>query len=187
MKKIYIFLLMFGLSQHSMFAQNWNFNWGGIGSGSSTETNSIFNFNFNNIDFSNLSGANFNININLGTNTNFGNFDFSNININNCCVEQPFEDISFGYDIGAALAASALIQEARDRDLNQWFDRQHTVLKEEIERQLGQSFSDYNDARNTYFKFHERIGIHGNHIPIENKYNTRRLDEENKRFLIIHT
>ena len=185
MKKIYIFLLMFGLSQHSMFAQNWNFNWGGIGSGSSTETNSIFNFNFNNIDFSNLSGANFNININLGTNTNFGNFDFSNININNCCVEQPFEDISFGYDIGAALAASALIQEARDRDLNQWFDRQHTVLKEEIERQLGQSFSDYNDARNTYFKFHERIGIHGNHIPIENKYNTRRLDEENKRSISV--
>jgi hypothetical protein len=81
----------------------------------------------------------------------------------------------------AALAASALIQQARDRPLNQWFDRQHTILKEEIEKQLGESFSNYNDARNTYFKYHEKIGIHKNHKPIESKYNARRLNKENKQ------
>jgi len=170
---------MLGLSQHSMFAQNWNFNWGGIGSGNTAATNSIFKFNFNKLDFSKLKDANFKININLG------NFDFSNLNANNCCVEKPLVDISFGYNIEAALAASALIQQALDDGLEKWFNRQHTVLKKEIEKQLGQSFSNYDDARNTYFKYHEKIGIQKNHTSIESKYNARRLDGENKRSISV--
>jgi murein DD-endopeptidase MepM/ murein hydrolase activator NlpD len=151
MKKIYTLLLLLGIIQQSIFAQIENFE-----------------------------------KIYIGNKINYGDFDFIDIiNLNPCdyCPgeEQPLEDISFGYDIGAALTASALIQQARERALNQWFDRQHTVLKEEIERQLGQSFSNYNDARNTYFKFHERIGLQRNHTPIENKYNSRRLDRENKQ------
>jgi hypothetical protein len=151
MKKIYTLLLLLGIIQQSIFAQIENFE-----------------------------------KIYIGNKINYGDFDFIDIiNLNPCdyCPgeEQPLEDISFGYDIGAALTASALIQQARERALNQWFDRQHTVLKEEIERQLGQSFSNYNDARNTYFKFHERIGLQRNHTPIENKYNSRRLDKENKQ------
>tara|TARA_B110001450_G_scaffold256547_1_gene287455 strand:+ start:568 stop:1425 length:858 start_codon:yes stop_codon:yes gene_type:complete len=132
-----------------------------------------------NVDRVDFNKANFIINI--GNNFDFGDFIIFNNNGNNCCEEEPLDDISFGYDIGAALTASALIQQARDRALNQWFDRQHTVLEEEIERQLGQSFSNYNNARNTYFKFHERIGLQRNHTPIERKYNSRRLDKENKK------
>ena len=125
--------------------------------------------------------ANFNLRINLGNRFNFGNFDFSNLNANDCCVEQPLADIYFGYNIEAALAASALIQQAGDRALNQWFHSQHTVLKKEIEKQLWQSFSNYDDARNTYFKYHENIAVSHNHKPIKSKYNARRLDGENKR------
>lgn len=164
MKKLYTFILLFGITQQSLFAQWGGINWSGATSGNPTITNSIFNFQ-----------------INIGNSYSFGNFDLYNINTNNCCVEQPLADISFGYNINAALTASALIQQARERALNQWFDRQHTVLKKEIEKQLGQSFSNYNDARNTYFKFHERIGLQRNHTPIENKYNSRRLDKENKQ------
>ena len=164
------------LSQHPMFAQFGN--WGGVGSGNSTATNSIFNLNSSNENFRN---ANFNLRINLGNRFNFGNFDFSNLNANDCCVEQPLADIYFGYNIEAALAASALIQQAGDRALNQWFHRQHTVLKKEIEKQLWQSFSNYDDARNTYFKYHENIAVSHNHKPIKSKYNARRLDGENKR------
>jgi len=176
MKKICTFILVMVLSQHPMFAQFGN--WGGVGSGNSTATNSIFNLNSSNENFRN---ANFNLRINLGNRFNFGNFDFSNLNANDCCVEQPLADIYFGYNIEAALAASALIQQAGDRALNQWFHRQHTVLKKEIEKQLWQSFSNYDDARNTYFKYHENIAVSHNHKPIKSKYNARRLDGENKR------
>ena len=155
MKKIYTLLLIFGIIQQSLFSQ------------------------IRNVDRIDFNKTNFRINI--GDNFDFGDFIIFNNNGNNCCEEEPLNDISFGYDIGAALTASALIQQARERALNQWFDRQHTVLKEEIERQLGQQFSNYNDARNTYFKFHERIGLQRNHTPIENKYNSRRLDKANKQ------
>ena len=150
---------MFGIVQQSLFSQ------------------------IRNVDRVDFNKANFRINI--GDNSDFGDFIIFNNNGNNCCEEESLDDISFGYDIGAALTASALIQQARERALNQWFDRQHNVLKKEIERQLGQSFSNYNDARNTYFKFHERIGLQRNHTPIENKYNSRRLDKENKQSISI--
>lgn len=168
MKKIYTFILMIGLALQPTFAQTNSY--GGF----------VFDFGFN-FDFSNTDFSNTNLNINIGNNFNLGNFDFSNINANNCCEEQPLGDIYFGYDIGSILAASALIQKARENELKQWFDRQHAVLKEEIERQLGQSFSNYNEARNTYFKYHEKTGIQRNHSPIESRYNSRILDKENKK------
>jgi hypothetical protein len=144
MKKIYTLIIVLVLAQQPVFSQygQFTFDFG-------------FNFDFSNTDFSNT-----NINVNLGNNFNFGNFDFSNINsLDPCdyCPGEDLADISFGYDISAALTASALIQQARDRELDQWFYRQHTVLKEEIERQLGQYFSDYDDARNTYLKYYEKM------------------------------
>ena len=74
----------------------------------------IFNFNSS---YENFRNANFNLRINLGNRFNFGNFDFSNLNANNCCVEQPLADISFGYDIGARVSISSgdiIIQETID-------------------------------------------------------------------------
>ena len=173
MKKIYTLIIVLVLAQQPVFSQygQFTFDFG-------------FNFDFSNTDFSNTDFSNTNINVNLGNNFNFGNFDFSNINsLDPCdyCPGEDLADISFGYDISAALTASALIQQARDNELNQWFYRQHTVLKEEIERKIGQSFSNYDDARNTYLKYHEKIGIQKNHRPIENKYNSKILDKENKK------
>jgi hypothetical protein len=99
---------------------------------------------------------------------------------------EELPDISFGYDMQAALAAQALIQQARDRALNQWFDRQHTVLKNEIEKQLFKPFTNYNEARNTYFKHIEAEATRKYSRPISDKYQSRYLDKANGKSISIN-
>lgn len=93
---------------------------------------------------------------------------------------ETLANITFGYNIQAALTASSLIKKAQDDGLEAWFTQQHTVLKEEIEKQLGQQFANYDDARNTFFKHFERNGIYNNHQPIENKYRANYLAKRDK-------
>jgi len=108
----------------------------------------------------------------------------------NCCNTENnpenLPDISFGYNIQAALTAHALIQQARDRALNQWFDKQHTVLKNEIEKQLFKSFTSYNEARNTYFKHFEAEVTRKHSRPISDKYQSRYLDKANSKSISIN-
>ena len=163
MKKKYILLFMLGMMLPSLFAQHTSQN--------QSETKRLKNNRLNNN----------NSRINSRNSVHFGNFDFPGINIYGCCDVKRLDDITFGYDINAALSASALIKQAQENALNQWFDRQHTVLKDEIEKQLGQSFSNYKQAINTYFKHHETIAIQRNHNQIERTYNDKRYAKEHQK------
>ena len=163
MKKKHILLFMLGMMLPSLFAQQT--------SQHQSTTKNLKNKHLNKN----------NSRINSKNSAHFGNFDFLGTNALGCCDVKNLDDISFGYSLGAALTASALIKEARDKALNQWFDRQHTVLKNEIEKQLGKSFSNYKEARNAYFKHHETIAIQRNHSQIERTYNDKRYAKEHQK------
>ena len=51
----------------------------------------------------------------------------------------------------SALLAHEASQLAVERAWNAWYDRQFSLVKEEIEKQLGQNFSNLNDAQRAFF------------------------------------
>ena len=109
------------------------------------------------------------------------NFDIACWNLYGCKDERYLEDITFGYDLQATLKANALIQQTRENTLNRWFDRQHILIKKEIEKQLGESFSNYKSAVSAYLKEHESHIVQENHGPVERKYNERRYAKEHQK------
>ncbi len=102
---------------------------------------------------------------------------------NDCCGVETLDDISFGYDISTALYSHNLIKSARDKALNDWFNKQNNLIKEEIEKQLNQNFSNFSDAQTAFYKNLEKTNI-GNNISVpRNKYINKvdlRVESRNK-------
>ena len=97
----------------------------------------------------------------------------SGIEDENCCGEETLGDISFGYNMDAALFSHSLIVAARKKALNDWFNRQNNLIKEEIERQLNQNFSNFSDAQAAYFKKLEYTNVKQNISTPLGKYNSK--------------
>lgn len=87
-----------------------------------------------------------------------------------CSDEESLPDISFGYSITSALNAHYLISRARQKAIERWFKKQHSILEKEIEKQLGKEFSNFEEARNFYFKNLERQNAVKNVRGVKNKY-----------------
>lgn len=98
-------------------------------------------------------------------------------------------DISFGYDLSAALTAHNLIKRAYERRLNAWFSRQHNVLKEEIEEQLNNSnpnsnsnFPNYETAKKAYYINLENKNIRSKYRAVAHTHASKmRLSEGKKK------
>lgn len=108
--------------------------------------------------------------------------DFELYSETNCCGVETLDDISFGYNISTALYSHNLIKAAREKALNDWFNKQNNLIKGEIEKQLNQNFSSYSDAQTAFYKNLENTNIRNNiSIPI-NKYIQKvdlRIDSKN--------
>lgn len=108
--------------------------------------------------------------------------DFELYSETNCCGVETLDDISFGYNISTALYSHNLIKAAREKALNDWFNKQNNLIKGEIEKQLNQNFSNYSDAQTAFYKNLENTNIRNNiSIPID-KYIQKvdlRIDSKN--------
>lgn len=69
------------------------------------------------------------------------------------CPEASHEDFSFNWNIrySIALSNAALLEEARRRDLRNWFYRQKSLIKTKLETKFNTSFANYNEAINELF------------------------------------
>ena len=97
----------------------------------------------------------------------------SGVENESCCGEETLGDISFGYNINAALFSHSLIAAARKKTLNEWFKRQNNLIKEEIEKQLNQNFSNFSDAQTAYFKKLEYTNVKRNISTPIGKYKSK--------------
>ena len=97
------------------------------------------------------------------------------LGVNDCCNTETVEDITFEYDITSALYNQQLIRDAMIAHLNAWRGRQEGVLKEEIERQLYQTFPSFTEARNTYFNKIENDNINQYKGEVVNKYSNKTI------------
>jgi len=96
--------------------------------------------------------------------------------LSTCCGIETMEDITFSYSLSSALYAQQLIISAFEDRLNAWRDRQEGILKNEIEKQLGQTFPNFLEARNTYFKKLEWDNVLRNIGGLKSTYSTKRAE-----------
>ncbi len=95
--------------------------------------------------------------------------------------EEFLPDITFGQTVGSVLDSEAAFLYAYNKELDEWFARQYDVFKKEIERQLNQTFQNYNKAKDAYFKHIERKNVR-NQVPfLKNKYQSRVSSKTNTK------
>ena len=68
------------------------------------------------------------------------------------CDCEDYPDIVIGSDLRSALNAQILIRQMQEKRLNEWKQRQNSVLKDEIEKQLGETFSSFAQAQSMFFR-----------------------------------
>jgi putative chitinase len=68
------------------------------------------------------------------------------------CDCEDYPDIIIGHDLLSALNAQILIRQMQEKQINEWKQRQNSVLKEEIEKQLGETFSSFAQAQSMFFR-----------------------------------
>lgn len=95
-------------------------------------------------------------------------------------------NITFGGGTNGALASHELIEKAKERNFRAWLDKQNNLIKKEIEKQLGQTFSSFNAAQKAYFKDLEKKNINKYTPYLKNKYKSLRDKSTESKDLATH-
>lgn len=114
--------------------------------------------------------------------------DDLDIYLNNPCYFNCGEDIadfSFNWSnsFDTAVNNEILLKRAREKAKRDWFNKQKNLIKENIERKLGNNFNNYNEAKDALFLSSESGNIYRNSKPPKNKYRGLRNYNISNEFL----
>ncbi|CAL2107144.1 conserved exported hypothetical protein [Tenacibaculum sp. 190524A02b] len=89
-----------------------------------------------------------------------------------CPDGNNLKDFEFGWSksIDAALYNQQLAKKAQQKKLDHWYNTQTNIIKGEIQKKLGQSFGNYELAKNALFGFSEQNNIKVNVPLVKTKY-----------------
>jgi hypothetical protein len=97
-----------------------------------------------------------------------------------CCNEET-PDLTFRFTTGSGLSNHDIIELAREAALNAWFDRQRNLMKNEIENRFNKTYSNFDQARNDYFKNWEKKNLLSHTDFVKDKYDNRINVRKGKR------
>ncbi len=87
--------------------------------------------------------------------------------------DEVTENIRFTYTNSAALFSHSLIERAMRAQQDAWFFRQYNLLEQEIEKQLGTQFPNFQEAQRAFYKNLEKSTVLGNVGSSKSKYSSR--------------
>lgn len=106
------------------------------------------------------------------------------LNKNQTNSGEEIEDIRFGNNINDALFSHHLIQraiEAAKAVQDEWISKQLDIVEKEIEKQLGEQFSNFNEAQKAYYKNLEKGNVLKYNSSVNAKYTSKINSRESFR------